>query len=150
MSGVTIVQVALEQLETITDLFNAYRIWYRQQDDRAAVRAFLHERLAQRQSVIFLALLEEAPAAFAQLYPIYSSATLNRGWLLNDLFVMPHARFQGVAVALLRHVEQFGRNTGARYLRLSTEITNTNAQEIYVSHGWQRDEQFYYYVRWLT
>ncbi len=150
MSSITIVQASLEQLETITDLFNAYRIWYRQQDDRAAVRAFLHERLAQQQSIIFLALLEETPAAFVQLYPIYSSARLSRGWLLNDLFVMPHARLRGVASALLQHVEQLGRNTGANYLRLITEITNTNAQELYASHGWQRDEQFYNYIRLLV
>lgn len=78
-------------------LFNAYRVFYGKSPDLEGARRFLSERLIHQQSVILLA-RDQAGAyvGFAQLYPIYSSVSMRKKFLLNDLFVTPAARGNGV------------------------------------------------------
>jgi GNAT superfamily N-acetyltransferase len=93
--------------------------------------------------VIFLALASDGSAAgFTQLYPTFSSASVKRISILNDLFVDPIARRRGVGRALLKAAADFGRSAGAGRLTLSTAHTNTSAQLLYEASGWLRDEIF--------
>ncbi len=73
-----------------------------------------------------------------------------RTYLLNDLFVAPAARKQGVARSLLAAAEDFARANGAASLSLSTAIDNLPAQELYAALGWKRDEDFCEYNLQLT
>jgi ribosomal protein S18 acetylase RimI-like enzyme len=66
-------------------------------------------------------------------------------WLLEDLFVAPEARRQGVAAALMRHAEAFARRTGAERLTLATAHDNLNAQALYQLLGYRREEHFWYF-----
>ena len=99
-------QALLDDLDALTPLFDAYRTFYAQKPDPDRARAFLHERLALRESVIYLA---EWPAdggmravGLMQLYPGFSSVAARRLWILNDLFVAaPSPRGRGVGRALL-------------------------------------------------
>jgi len=90
-----------------------------------------------------------SPAGFTQLYPGFSSLDQARQWTLEDLFVTPAARNRGVARALLAAAEDLARTTGAVRLILSTAVTNENAQRLYESAGWVRDDAFYVYARTL-
>src|SRR3954451_2647604 len=85
-------------------LFDAYRQFYEQPSDPALARAFIGERLAHGESVIFLAERGDRPVGFVQLFPLFSStaARPRRLWLLNDLYVAPEARGSGVARALMQ------------------------------------------------
>ena len=58
-----------------------------------------------------------------------------RVWVLNDLFVAPGARRQGVAQALLDAAATFARDDGAIRLELETTPDNRNAQALYEAHG---------------
>ena len=80
-----------------------------------------------------------------QLYPSFSSTDMNRIWILNDLFVEPSARRKGVGAELLRAAREFGKQTGASYLSLETQTTNTTAQSLYEKEGWAHDLEFYNY-----
>ena len=82
---------------------------------------------------------------FVQLYPSFSSVAARRIWILNDLYVVPGARKQGIGRALLDAAAQHGLSTGARRLVLSTATTNRAAQALYESYGFLRDEQFLTY-----
>lgn len=131
-------------LEVLVPLFDAYRVFYRQPSNRGAARAFLEKRLAQQDTVIFLADMA-GPVGFTQLFPSFSSVSMKRLWILNDLFVMPEARRAGVAAALLVRARQHAFDTQAKGLVLSTETGNTSAQAVYEALGWERDEAFYTY-----
>lgn len=131
-------------LEALVPLFNAYRTFYRQPSDHDAARAFLEARLTQKDSVIFLA-DRGGPVGFTQLFPSFSSVSVKRLWILNDLFVKPEARRGGVAKALLERARQHALDTQAKGLILSTEVDNKSAQRLYEALGWQRDETFYTY-----
>ena len=136
-------RATVSDLDRIAPLFDAYRQFYGQAHDLILAREFLRERLEQDQSVIFLALGPAGSAlGFTQLYPSFSSASAQRIFILNDLFVDPGARRSGAGRALLEAAADFGRSAGAVRLTLSTAHTNTPAQSLYEATGWLRDEMF--------
>ena len=145
---VSVRRAGLDDLDTVARLFDGYRAFYRVAPASERVAAFLSDRLRNQDSVIFLAALAEGPDAvgFTQLYPMFSSVSVGRSFVLNDLFVDPSARGHGVGRALLERAAAFGRETGALYLELATEVTNTAAQRLYDGAGWQRDTEFYHYA----
>lgn len=140
----TIVRAGAEQIERIAPLFDGYRQFYGQPADLATSRQFVLERLQNDESVVFLALQQDAGVGFVQLFPLFSSVAARRIWLLNDLFVAPQARGQGVGEALLERSKQFARETGALRIELATASDNP-AQRLYERLGWQRDS-FYHYA----
>ena len=142
---VNIRRARADDLGALASLFDAYRQFYRQPSDLEGARAFLAERIARSESVIFLAEDEGGALGFTQLYPSFTSGGMARIYILNDLFVMPQARGQGVATALLRQAAEFGRGEGAVRLDLATATDNVTAQALYEHMGWQRDDAFYVY-----
>lgn len=130
-------RASLEDLDSLTSLFDAYRMFYRQASDRATAREFLRERLSHAESVIFLARTERGDAlGFTQLYPSFSSVSARRIWILNDLFVVPEARQRGVARILMARARRFASETGALRLVLETAEDNHPAQALYESLGY--------------
>ncbi len=138
-------QATVADLSFLVPLFDAYRQFSRQPSEPERARNFLLERMEQDQSVIFVAFDNASPIGFTQLYPSFSSATMARIFILNDLFVAPEARRLGAGSALLQAAAQYGRRVGARRLVLSTEVTNTTAQAVYERMGWKRDTVFSVY-----
>src|SRR6266851_4244256 len=94
------IRAGLDDLEALAPLFDGYRRFYRQPSDPQAARAFLAERLKRNESVIFVAVLDGGIVGFTQLYPLFSSVSMKRLWLLNDLFVAPEARRTGAGRGL--------------------------------------------------
>jgi len=135
----------IRDLETLVPLFEGYRVFYQQAPDADLSRAFLGERLALGDSVIYLAERAGEALGFVQLYPIFSSTRCRRLWLLNDLFVVPEGRNHGVARALMAAARGHAESTGACGLELATARSNTAAQRLYQSLGWVRDEVFLHY-----
>jgi len=134
----------LDDLDQLAPLFDGYRQFYQQASDIESARVFLHERLSKNESVVFMAVDNEQAVGFTQLYPIFSSVSLKKAWLLNDLFVNELARKKGVALSLLRAAEAHGGETGARWMLLETAHDNTRAQALYKKAGWERESAFYY------
>jgi GNAT superfamily N-acetyltransferase len=81
----------------------------------------------------------------AQLYPSFSSITVQPVWILNDLFVTEAQRGHGLGSLLLEGVRGFAQGTGAKGLTLSTMTHNTGAQRLYEAQGYIRDESFFTY-----
>ncbi|MCW8806846.1 MAG: GNAT family N-acetyltransferase [Rhodanobacter sp.] len=135
-------QATIHDLDTLAVLFDGYRQFYAQPADLPRAREFLAERFRHQESLILLARDGQAQGlGFTQLYPLFSSVRAVRTWLLNDLFVAPSARRQGVAAALLGTAAEHARALGAASLSLSTARDNLPAQALYESLGWQRDQQ---------
>ena len=145
MSEVRVVQAGLQHLGALVPLFDAYRVFYEQESDVEKAEAFLRERLTGLESIVLLAFQDDAPAGFTQLYPSFSSVSLARVWILNDLFVTPALRGRGVAEALLKRAATFGENAGALRLDLATQVENETAQRLYERLGWQPEDGFYHY-----
>ena len=149
MPEVRSVRAELDDLDTLVPLFDAYRQFYGRPSDHAGARAFLADRFKRGESVIFLAVVDGAIVGFTQLYPSFSSVSMKRLWLLNDLFVTPDARGSGAGRALLERAERWAAETGAKGLTLGTQITNEAARRLYEACGWTRDEEFVHYHRFF-
>jgi len=131
-------------LDALAALFDAYRQFYGQPSDVAAARDWLRNRLRFGESRVLLARRDGAPAGFAQLYPMFSSLRMARIWVLNDLFVLPAARRQGLARSLLDAAAAFAREDGAARIQLETGLDNAAARATYRAAGWQEDATQWY------
>ncbi len=145
MSNITVSQAVLSDLEALSSLFDGYRQFYGRPSDISAAREFLLARFNHGESVLFIAHEGDTPVGFAQLYPSFSSVSLARVFVLNDLFVHEQARRKGVASKLMSAVTDFSKSLGAVRVSLSTATSNETAQALYQSAGWKRDEQFFVY-----
>ena len=143
-------QATLLDLEQLAPLFDRYRQFYGRASDVAAAREFLLARFTSKESTLLIAHEDERPVGFTQLYPSFSSVSLARIFILNDLFVSEQARRNGVASALMSAAVKFASMLGAVRLSLSTAITNDAAQALYHSAGWKRDDQFFVYHLAIT
>ena len=133
-------RATLDDLDGLTLLFDGYRVFYERRSDRARARAFLQERLQRGESVIFIARDATGEACgFTQLYPLFSSVSAQRIWLLNDLFVAAAARHAGVGHALMERARAFAKETGALRLVLETAEDNHPAQALYEWLGYVRE-----------
>jgi len=143
----SVTQASMEDLAELVPLFDQYRMFYGQSSDLAGAERFLWSRFEHLESVIFIARDNETrtAAGFTQLYPSFSSISMQRAWILNDLFVNPAFRGGGAAVQLLEAAKRFGVRTKAKGIELSTAPDNRTAQKLYEAHGYERDDAYYHY-----
>ncbi len=78
MTKVSVREAGLSDLAPLTGVFDQYRQFQGQPTDLAAARAFLRSRLANRESIAFMAESEGQAVGFAQLFPGFSSVSLKR------------------------------------------------------------------------
>jgi ribosomal protein S18 acetylase RimI-like enzyme len=144
---VNVRRATTDDIGRLAPLFDAYRQFYERPSDLEMSREFIAQRLQRDESVIFLAEEEGETLGFVQLYPLFSSTSPRPGrlWLLNDLFVAPAARGRGVGRHLMDRARRLGEETGACGLELATARTNHNAQALYESLGYRRDDDFFHY-----
>ncbi|MFX3647342.1 MAG: GNAT family N-acetyltransferase [Paenibacillus sp.] len=151
-------QAGLPDSNEVGRLFNEYRMFYNQNADIEAARQYIQERMERHESVILVAETDverdhrtdknnDKPIlkGFVQLYPSFSSVSMGPIWVLNDLFVHPAYRQQGIARKLLQTAKRLASEHGVLRISLSTELSNTQAQALYESEGYAQDTQFMYY-----
>ncbi|HEY0244967.1 MAG TPA: GNAT family N-acetyltransferase [Mucilaginibacter sp.] len=146
--NISIKRIAVNEVQFVVNLFDSYRVFYKKQSDLGLAERFLKDRLANNESVIFVAFIDETPVAFTQLYPKYSSANAIKNWILNDLFVNEQYRKQGIGKQLIDTAIDFAKNNDAKYVQLETAIDNYNAQHLYEAIGFLKqgpDTEFLVY-----
>lgn len=145
MSHIAIHTGTIADLDALSILFDQYRIFYKQPSDINASREFLEMRMQLKESVIFIATYDHVVVGFTQLYPSFSSVTMQRTLILNDLYVLSEYRGKGVASALLEHAKEFTILKAYKGLALETAKDNP-AQHLYERSGWIKEkEHFFYY-----
>jgi GNAT superfamily N-acetyltransferase len=147
MATISVRQAVMADLDALAALFDQYRQFQGQPGDLPAARAFLRERLDHGESVLFLCHDGTVPVGFAQLYPIFSSVSLTRVFILNDLFVAAAGRRKGVASRLLAAVESYAWSLGAARISLNVARGNLSAQQLYEQQGWKQDDKYFMYHR---
>ncbi|RNC86004.1 MAG: GNAT family N-acetyltransferase [Balneola sp.] len=141
-----IYQAGLEDLNDLAHLFDGYRVFYEQESDMEAAKAFLRDRIEKEESVIFISRNEGGQATgFTQLYPLFSSTRMKRLWVLNDLYVAPEFRGMGFSKALIERAKQLCKDTVAAGMYLETAKKNHIGNQLYPRTGWTLDEEHNYY-----
>ncbi|HRK74033.1 MAG TPA: GNAT family N-acetyltransferase, partial [Rhodothermales bacterium] len=136
-------------VDSVSQLFDLYRVFYKKESDIEAVKCFITERMEQGDSEIYLAETSKGQiVGFTQLYPLFSSTRMRRLWLLNDLYVEKSFRGQGISKALIESAKQLAYRTNSCGLLLETGITNTVGNQLYPSTGFeiQSNSNFYFWT----
>ena len=146
-SGQTFVRLAqVSDLAQLSRLFDAYRQFYQQAPDIGLATQFISARLNQQDSVIFVAVdADNKPTGFCQLYPSFCSVIAARIAVLYDLYVDVSSRKTGAGKSLMLAAKTYAEENNFARLDLTTAKTNLNAQKLYESLGWVRDEVFLSY-----
>jgi GNAT superfamily N-acetyltransferase len=135
----------LKHLDLVAPLFDAYRVFYKQQSDISLATSFLKERIQLKESIILLALNEEgSPMGFTQLYPMFSSVSAKRSYVLNDLYVAAAFRKKGVGETLLEAAKNICKVKAYKGIALET-ATDNPAQYLYERLGWKKNSDLQYF-----
>ena len=146
MTTFTTRKASITDIKKIAPLFDAYRQFYKQEPNLEFAKEFIHARLTNNESIIFIAEDETQNAlGFCQIYPSFCSVIAEPIYTLSDLFVSPSARKLGLGNMLLEQARDHAKSNNIPRMDLTTAKTNLTAQSLYESLGWVRDEIFYAY-----
>ncbi len=150
MKEIEISTAATADIRELARLFDAYRVFYGQSSDLAASGLYVAEEVGTGKTQFLLA-RDPAGAVlgFVHLIPGTNTLLMRPMWYLEDLFVDPPERRNGVAQALMQAAEHFARENCAERLTLATAKDNFAAQALYAKLGYEREEHFRYYHRVL-
>ena len=127
-----------KDLNQLSELFDAYRMFYRKTTDLEGAKTFLKERISNKGSEIFVAeTTENKLVGFVQLYPLFSSTRMKKFWLLNDLFVHPESRGKGVSIGLIEKAKAMVVESKACGMFLETEKSNLIGNKLYPKTGFE-------------
>lgn len=144
MNSTKVIKAHIDHLEDIVPLFNGYRMFYKQPSDKQGAYQFLLERFKNKDSIIFLAYIDNKAVGFTQLYPLNSSVSMQPMYLLNDLFVDANYRGQGIGEALIEKAKQFCVSENNKGLAIQTAFDNP-AQYLYERLGFKKDTDLQFF-----
>ncbi|NVZ62721.1 GNAT family N-acetyltransferase [Pseudomonas gingeri] len=136
---------SLDDAPAIAPLLDKYREFYGEPSNLARSLAFIQERFHLGESIIIVALSNQEIIGFTQLFPSFSSVTLQRLWILNDLYVDEAQRSAGAGLALLTAARNFAEQTGAKQLFIEGAEDNPRARNLYTRFGFVENSDYHYY-----
>ena len=139
-----IVKAQIKHLEDLAPLFDGYRQFYRQDADLEKAKTFLHDRIINDESVIYIAYLNDKAVGFTQLYPLFSSVSMERMYILNDLYVDSNCRNEGVGHQLIQAAKDLCIDKQYKGLGIQTENTNP-AQHLYERLDFVKDPDLQFF-----
>ena len=124
-------------MERLLPMIAAYQRFYEVEEiDEERNRAFFARFIAPSDDGMLLAAWRaDDLTGYACLYWTFTSLVPAETVLMNDLFVDPAARNQGVGRALIEASAAAARNRGAHRLEWATAPDNKTAQLLYDSTG---------------
>ena len=143
----TITRVKLKDLDRLASLFDAYRIFYNQESHLTNAKHFIKQRLIQKDSIIYMAYLDDKAVGFTQLYPLFSSVSMTTMYLLNDLYVDAKYINQGIGKALINRAKHLCQAESNKGLAIQTAQDNP-AQHLYEQLGFIKDADLHFF--WST
>jgi GNAT superfamily N-acetyltransferase len=149
MQQITIIRANRTHLKELAVLFDGYRVFYEQESNLEAAENFIAGRVDKDESVIFIAQSEEKLVGFTQLYPLFSSVSMQRSWLLNDLFVDENQRGKGVSKMLINAAKEHAIQTKSKGLTLETDKENLVGNSLYPAIGFTLDKGHNHYY-WMV
>lgn len=139
-------KATLSDLDSISPLFNSYRVFYGQSDNLLGSRKFISDRLGNDESTIIIAEdLHNNAVGFMQLYPTFSSIAARKSLILNDLYVDKRYRKKGIGEMFINFAKKYAMEIGVSSLSLETKIDNKIAQNLYEKLGFLTDSTILHY-----
>lgn len=139
-----IITAQLQHLDSLATLFNGYRVFYRQESDILAAKEFLKVRLENGDSIIYIAFIDDVAVGFTQLYPLFSSVSMEPMYILNDLYIDSNHRSKNIGTSLIDKAKSLCEEKKYKGLIIQTETTNP-AQHLYQRLGFVKDQDLMFF-----
>jgi GNAT superfamily N-acetyltransferase len=148
-STLRIEPIASGQIDELLPLIAAYQRFYEvEQVDEERNRAFFARFIAPSDDGMLLGAWREGKLiGYACLYWHFTSLVPAETVLMNDLYVNPDTRGEGVGRALIEASANVARERGAHHLEWATAPDNKTAQRLYDPTGAERSEWVQYEFR---
>ena len=139
---IEIKKIKSSENDIVIELFDKYRMFYKQSSDIELARKYIKDRLEQNEAQVYVAFEKEnsKPIGFTLLYPKFSSVSATKNWHIGDLYVEIDHRKKGIGEILLSTALNFAKNEGANFISLNTAIDNYSAQKLYENFGFVKQE----------
>lgn len=141
-------KASIQDVEQLTNLFDQYVVFYQNPSNIEKHKNYLKERIENNEATIFMAFNQNQPEkaiGFTLIYITFSSLELNKILILNDLFVDPNVRKEGIGEKLILKAIEFAKEVDSNTIRLRTSKSNTVAQALYNKMGFVREDYLYSY-----
>lgn len=138
--------VSASTFEQVLPLIAAYQRFYQAEPNHERNRAHFSQLLGDHARGIQFVALDQAGQAlgFATLYVALGSVSPGQFCLMNDLYVVPEARGQGVGRALIHHCLSYAQTRGFDAIEWQTALDNHAAQRLYDSLPTERSGWYTY------
>jgi len=141
-------EVGVADLDRLVALLEGYCDFYETAPGHEALATLARHLLANPAEG--LQLIAENPAGeavgFATIYWTWSTTCAARIGVINDLYVTPDARGEGIGRALLEACAERARAHGANQLGWQTAPDNHTAQRLYDAVGGRRESWLDYHL----
>jgi len=135
-------------LEALSVLFHEYRstsISVGNLGELSDTQDWIVSRFHHDDAIFILAIEAEKLVGFITLYQGFSSISLQKYWILNDLYVRITVRGKGCAKALMVFAHDYAVETGAKGIELETGEHNMIAQNLYAGLGYVENTHYKHY-----
>ncbi|MBJ7555552.1 GNAT family N-acetyltransferase [Marinomonas spartinae] len=140
----------LSDVDLLSPLFHDYRQLSVSLDSTASLeesKRWITDCLVNDDATFLLAIKEGRLFGFATLYKGFSSVSLQKYWILNDLYVTSDARGLGVGTLLMAKVDDYAVQTHSKGVELETSLDNRVAQSLYEKLGYLENAQYKRYFK---
>ena len=144
-----IVKANIKHLDELVPLFDNYRVFYKQASNQDAAKRFLHERLNLKDSVIYIAYIDNRAVGFTQLYTLFSSVAMQPIYVLNDLYIDSKHRNKGIGAALIDKSKALCIEKKYKGMLIQTAFDNP-AQHLYQRLGFKPDSDLSFFWTCIT
>ena len=145
-----IVRAEEKHIPEIGRLFDLYRQFYECDADLDLATNYIRDRLANDESIIFVAEDGDELKGFTQLYPSFCSVEAIKIMVLYDLYVDADVRNGGIGAQLMNRATEYAREQGCGRLDLETAKNNYPGQHLYEKLGYVKvNEEFFAYSLYI-
>jgi GNAT superfamily N-acetyltransferase len=145
MNTIVVKRATLRDVDFVSDLFDQYRTIQNKIEDPASERIRLEDQLIAQDCVIFVAVSHIGGVlhylGFAELRPSLSNDSLQKEWMLSDLFVLPEARNTEIESELLTAVMKHTRKAETRGMLVARGVQIPALQNYVDSFHYEDEKQ---------
>lgn len=136
----------LDHLDHLVPLFDQYMVFYGKPSNPEKYREYLKARIENDEAIVFVAYdAGNNSVGFVLNYHSFSSVSLGKVVVLNDLYVAPGARTKGIGQRLIERTFELAKECNSVRVDLGTAKDNLTAQRLYEKLGFVKETDFYAY-----
>ena len=135
--NLVITEAGVDDAAAVAELVAALAEYEQRSDENCLTEACLRKEFSSPDRVLeaLLAQVDGKTVGMATIFPTFTTFAGKRGLYIEDLFVIPEYRGNGVGTALLQHIAKLAVERDCGRIEWTTLLWNTPAIEFYESLG---------------